>query len=80
MGVASGRMCCNTFRNIHNGQRYDLGTFVEWERKWDPQWTTLLGVRNDTVWMDTGNVQGYTLYCMQGDANVFNAIIARAPT
>ncbi|MGO9171481.1 MAG: TonB-dependent receptor domain-containing protein, partial [Rhodomicrobium sp.] len=50
----------NTFWNIRNGQRYDLGTFAEWERKWDPQWTTLLGVRNDTVWMNTGRVQGYS--------------------
>ena len=65
-------MCCNTFQNINGGQRYDLGTFVEWERKWDPQWTTLLGVRNDAIWMNTGTVQGYSsMY--QGDANVFNA-------
>ncbi len=55
-----GNMCCNTFWNINGGQRYDFGTFVEWERKWDRQWTTLLGVRNDTVWMDTGNVKGYS--------------------
>ena len=48
-----------TFLNINGGQRYDVGTFVEWEKKWDRQWTTLLGVRNDTVWMNTGNVNGY---------------------
>ena len=48
-----------TFWNINGGQRYDVGTFVEWEKKWDRQWTTLLGVRNDTVWMNTGNVNGY---------------------
>ena len=53
-------MCSNTFWNINSGQRYDLGTFAEWEKKWDPQWTTLLGVRNDAVWMNTGNVQGYS--------------------
>ena len=58
--MTPGNMCCNTFWNINGGQRYDFGTFVEWERKWDRQWTTLLGVRNDTVWMDTGNVQGYS--------------------
>ncbi|MGO9544853.1 MAG: TonB-dependent receptor [Rhodomicrobium sp.] len=66
----------NTFWNINGGQRYDLGTFAEWERKWDPQWTTLFGVRNDVVWMNTGNVQGYSndmnmLY--QPDATIFNA-------
>lgn len=55
----TGGMCCNTFWNLNGGQRYDLGTFAEWEKKWTPQWTTLLGVRNDVVWMNTGNVQGY---------------------
>ncbi len=67
----------NTFQNINGGQRYDVGTFAEWERKWDAQWTTLLGVRNDVVWMNTGNVQGYSndpatpIYAP--DAAVFNA-------
>jgi iron complex outermembrane receptor protein len=45
--------------NIHAGERNRLATFVEWEARWDPQWTSLLGIRNDTVWMDTGNVQAY---------------------
>ena len=73
-------MCCNTFWNINGGQRYDVGTFVEWEKKWDRQWTTLLGARNDVVWMDTGNVQGYSLANIFGnpsgysvDAKAFNA-------
>jgi len=64
----------NTFWNLNGGQRYDLGTFAEWERKWDPQWTTLLGVRNDVVWMNTGNVQGYSDTPMYApDAAAFNA-------
>ena len=53
-------MCCNTFWNIKDGTRNVLSTFAEWERKWTPRWSTLLGVRNDTVWMDTGNVVGYS--------------------
>ena len=28
--------------------------------KWDTQWTTLLGMRNDTVWTNAGPVQGYS--------------------
>ncbi len=52
-------MCCGTFSNVNNGQRDVLGTYAEWERKWTSQWSTLLGVRNDTVWMNTGDVQGY---------------------
>ena len=49
----------NTFVNINNGERNQLGTYLEWEKKWAPQWTTLLGVRNDMVMMDTGDVSGY---------------------
>ena len=52
-------MAPNDFQNIHGGERNRVGTFAEWEARWTPQWTTLLGVRNDTVWTDTGNVQGY---------------------
>ena len=68
-----GNMCCNTFWNINGGQRYDFGTFVEWERKWDRQWTTLLGVRNDTVWMDTGNVQGYSALPVTNPAKMWQS-------
>ena len=45
-----------------------FGTFLEWERKWDRQWTTLLGVRSDVVWMNTGNVQGYSPIDVRGVA------------
>ena len=66
-------MCCNYFVNMNGGRRYDLGTFVEWERKWDSQWSTLVGIRNDTIWMNTGTVQGYNTTSMyQPDANTFN--------
>jgi iron complex outermembrane recepter protein len=61
-----------TFTNIDNGHRDRLGTFAEWESKWSPRLITLLGVRNDEIWMSTGDVQGYSdLYAV--DANVFNA-------
>jgi iron complex outermembrane receptor protein len=46
--------------NINGGQRNRVGTYAEWERNWTTQWTTLLGVRNDVVWMDTGPGQSYT--------------------
>jgi iron complex outermembrane receptor protein len=48
-----------TFWNINDGTRDRLGTFVEWERQWDRAWSTLLGVRNDMVWMDAGKVAPY---------------------
>lgn len=47
-----------TYWNVNGGNR--LGTFAEWEANWSPAWTTLIGVRNDVVWMDTGAVQPYS--------------------
>lgn len=59
--LGSSMMGPGTYWNINNGQRDRVGTFAEWEAKWTPQWTTLLGVRNDVVWMDTGDARAYDL-------------------
>lgn len=48
-----------TNRTINNGRRDRLGHFAEWEAKWSPQWSTLLGVRNDIVFMNVGPAQPY---------------------
>jgi iron complex outermembrane recepter protein len=48
-----------TYWNIRGGTRDRAGSFAEWERKWTPEWSTLLGARNDVVWMDTGGAQPY---------------------
>jgi len=56
-GAPAGMMF--DFINVDAAARTQLGTFAEWERDWSGTWVTLLGVRNDTVWMDTGPVQGY---------------------
>lgn len=58
--TALGTMSPNTFWNIRDGQRQQIGTYGELEHKWDEQWTSLLGLRNDTVLMNTGNVVGYS--------------------
>jgi iron complex outermembrane recepter protein len=47
------------YASINNAMRTQLGTYAEWERRWGTRWTLSLGARNDTVWMDTGPVQGY---------------------
>ncbi len=61
-----------TFQNINHGRRDRLGTFAEWNAQWDTQWSSLLGIRNDMVWMNTDNVVGYSgMYAT--DANAFNA-------
>jgi Outer membrane receptor for ferrienterochelin and colicins len=70
-GMAPG-MGPNDFWNIRDGERNRVGTFAEWERQWTPQWSTLLGGRNDTVWMDTDDVQGYSGN-YAADAARFNA-------
>lgn len=65
-------MAPETFVNINNGERNRIAFYAEWETQHTEQWMTLFGARNDTVWMDTGNVQGYSgMYA--ADANAFNA-------
>jgi iron complex outermembrane receptor protein len=48
-----------TFWNVNDGERDRLALFGEWEKKIGTQWTHLLGLRHETVDMNTGNVQGY---------------------
>lgn len=52
-------MSPNVFQNINNGQRDRFDVFADWEAHWNPQWASRLGIRSDTVRMNTGNVQGY---------------------
>ncbi len=68
-------MAPNTFWNINNGKRDRYDIFGEWEARWNPQWLSQLGVRSDTVKMNTGAVQGYNTGMMYlPDANAFNAL------
>jgi iron complex outermembrane receptor protein len=63
----------NPFVNINDGRRLRLGWFAEVASKWNPQWTTLFGLRNDSIWSNTGPVQGYSdMYA--ADADAFNAL------
>ncbi len=62
----------NTFVSINHGERNRFGLYGEWETQWDKAWKTLLGVRPEAVWMDTGNVHGYSgMYA--ADAAIFNS-------
>lgn len=71
---SGGGMWPNTFWNINNGERDRLDFFGEWEARWNPQWISQLGVRSDTVKMNTGTVQGYnTGATYAADAAAFNA-------
>ena len=74
VGMA-GSMCCDDFWNVRDGERDRIGLFGEWEARWNPLWTTLLGVRADRVTTGAGDVQGYSAMGMwAGDAALFNAL------
>jgi len=68
----------NTYWNINNGKRDRFSLFAEMEAKVSEQWTSLLGIRSDSVKSDTGKVQDYGCGMMcAGDAAAaaaFNAL------
>ena len=75
---SGGNMAPNTFQNINDGQRDRYALFGEWELHFGPQWMGLLGVRHETVKMDTGDVHGYCVagMCMGNqivDSSNFNS-------
>ncbi|WP_036285477.1 TonB-dependent receptor [Methylocystis sp. ATCC 49242] len=68
---------------INGGQRNRMGTYAEWERAWSREWSTVLGFRNDTVWMDTNNVQPYDPFSFRygtpfARANAFASVLFNA--
>jgi iron complex outermembrane recepter protein len=62
-----------TFWNIHDGERDRLAAYGEWEREWDTQWLTQLGLRHEQVEMNAGEVQGYNPMFSPADEAAFNA-------
>ena len=59
---ASGAgMWPNTFWNIRDGERDRSALFGEWERRFNPQWQTLAGLRYEQVNMNADTVHGYNL-------------------
>ena len=57
--VGTGMMAPNTYVNINNGQRDRFVLFGEIEKRLTSRWTSLLGVRFESVHMDAGTVQDY---------------------
>ena len=71
-----GVMGPNAFWNVDYGRRYRSDLFAEWEARWQPEWTSLIGVRGTRVTTDAAAVQGYDngLAASWGnDAAAFNA-------
>lgn len=68
-----------TFWNINDGQRDRYALFAEWEGKIGQRWTNSVGLRHETVKMDTGDVRGYNTAVAAGgnqyrDMTAFNAL------
>lgn len=70
VGNCIGGMAPLTFWNINNGERDRKGLFAEWEAAWNPQWTSLLGVRVEHVTTDAGPVSGYNDMSLPGAMNL----------
>ena len=65
-------MSPNTFVNINDGRRDRYSVFAEWESKVSKEVTTVFGIRDELVQMNTGNVQGYNTGMMYAaDAKAF---------
>jgi iron complex outermembrane receptor protein len=52
-----------------------VGAYLEWQADWTDEWTTLVGLRNDNVLSDAGNIGQYFPQpaSIANDANQFNA-------
>lgn len=79
---SGGGMMPGTFWNINNGERDRTALFGEWEKRFSPQWMTLLGVRYERVTTDADDVRGYNpstngmgamMNFQMRDATAFNA-------
>jgi len=67
----------NPYVNINGAKRDRLGSYLEWERHWNGPLSTVVGIRNDQLWMNTGDVQPYSTGMMSmadaSAATAFNA-------
>ena len=63
--VGNMMMGPNAFINVNGAKRDRLGTFLEWETRWDSGFSLIAGIRNDQVWMNTGKVAPYGTGMMQ---------------
>jgi iron complex outermembrane receptor protein len=58
--------------DINNATRSRVGVYFEWQRDWDDHWTTLAGLRNDSVWSDADPVERFYTDS-EADALAFNS-------
>jgi iron complex outermembrane receptor protein len=60
--VGKGMRGDSPFRNINDGERDRFDVFAEWERNWNENWLSQIGLRNTNIMMDTGYVRGYNTF------------------
>lgn len=56
---------------LHEATRTRFGAYAEWQADWSNRWTTLIGVRNDTVLSDAAAVSRFPL-AAAADAAAYN--------
>ena len=64
--------------NINYGERNRTGIWGEWEAKPAPAWSTLIGLRYESVEMDTGEVQPYSWTSMMSMPDAMAAMAFNA--
>lgn len=57
---------------LNDATRTRLGTFLEWQAEWNPRWTTMIGLRNDTGWSDAAQIVN-AFPASAADRTAFNA-------
>jgi len=57
--VGKGMRGDSPFWNINDGERDRFDVYAEWERNWNQQWLSQIGLRSSTISMDAGDVRGY---------------------
>jgi len=57
---------------LNDASRARIGTYAEWQADWSDCWTTVLGLRNDTVLSDAGSIGRFNPPSA-ADAAFFNA-------
>jgi iron complex outermembrane receptor protein len=58
--------------DINNATRSRVGVYFEWQKDWSDQWTTLVGLRSDTVWSDADPIERF-YPDSEADAIAFNS-------
>ena len=58
--------------DINNATRSRFGVYFEWQKEWSDHWTTLVGLRHDSVWSDADPITQF-YPDSAGDAAAFNS-------